>query len=293
MNAEKERKAIERLKAFEPEDEPYYLCYSGGKDSDTIRILAQLAGVKHEIWHNHTTVDAPETVRYVRSIPDIKISYPEISMWRLIEKKKVPPTRLMRYCCSGLKERGGQGRVKVIGVRWDESPRRKEQNDVVNVIGKPKANQKKAEEIGAEYRINKAGGLVLSHDNGPARRMVEQCYRNSSVQINPIVDWTTEDVWGFLRHYGCESNPLYQDGFCRIGCVMCPMNPKRARVDAARWPEYRANYVRAFDRMLAARRSAGTPTDEAWRDGEAVMRWWLGEDSRQITFDDWEEMHGA
>lgn len=29
--AEKERIAIERLKAFEP-DEPYYLCYSGGKD---------------------------------------------------------------------------------------------------------------------------------------------------------------------------------------------------------------------------------------------------------------------
>ena len=44
---EKERKAIEALRMFEPEDEPYYLCYSGGKDSDCIRILAQLAGVKH------------------------------------------------------------------------------------------------------------------------------------------------------------------------------------------------------------------------------------------------------
>ena len=30
---EKERRAIEVLKAFEPED-GYYLCYSGGKDSD-------------------------------------------------------------------------------------------------------------------------------------------------------------------------------------------------------------------------------------------------------------------
>ena len=56
---EKEQKAIEALKMFEPEDEPYYLCYSGGKDSDVIRILAQLAGVKHEIHHNLTTVDAP------------------------------------------------------------------------------------------------------------------------------------------------------------------------------------------------------------------------------------------
>lgn len=73
--AEKERIAIERLKAFEP-DEPYYLCYSGGKDSDVIRILAQLANVKHELHHNLTSVDAPETVRYVKSIPDMHIDIP-------------------------------------------------------------------------------------------------------------------------------------------------------------------------------------------------------------------------
>lgn len=46
MNSEliqKEKDAIERLKAFEPIGDSYYLCYSGGKDSDVIRILAQLA----------------------------------------------------------------------------------------------------------------------------------------------------------------------------------------------------------------------------------------------------------
>ena len=35
---EKERIAIERLKAFEPED-GYFLAYSGGKDSDCIKLL--------------------------------------------------------------------------------------------------------------------------------------------------------------------------------------------------------------------------------------------------------------
>ena len=50
--AEKEKRAIGYLKAFEPKDEPYYLCYSGGKDSDCIRILAELAGVKADIKHN-------------------------------------------------------------------------------------------------------------------------------------------------------------------------------------------------------------------------------------------------
>ncbi len=88
MDTTKEKRAIQYLKSFEPESEPYYLCYSGGKDSDCIRILASLAGVKHDIVHNLTTVDAPETVRYVKSIPDVVMNYPKLSMWQLIVKKK-------------------------------------------------------------------------------------------------------------------------------------------------------------------------------------------------------------
>lgn len=92
--AEKERRAIANLRAFEPRDgKGYYLCYSGGKDSDCIRILADLAGVKHDIVHNLTTVDAPETVYYVRSIPNVIIDKPEKSMWQLIPERLMPPTR--------------------------------------------------------------------------------------------------------------------------------------------------------------------------------------------------------
>lgn len=223
MNVEKEKAAIAYLKSFEPEDEPYHLCYSGGKDSDCIRILAALAGVKHDIVNNHTTVDAPETVRYIRSIPNVIISYPEMSMWELIVYHKVPPTRLMRYCCTELKERGGTGKVKITGVRWAESLKRKEASDIVKVIGKPKTTQKLADNLGAEYRVTKGGGLVLNVDNAESRRFVESCYRTTSTMINPIVDWTDEDVWDFLRHYGCEGNPLYQCGFKRIGCIGCPL----------------------------------------------------------------------
>lgn len=117
---EKEAAAIKVLKTFEPDDEPYYLCYSGGKDSDVIRILAQLAGVKHELHHNLTTVDAPETVQYIKSIPGVIIDKAHWSrdsknakagehktMWNLIPHKLTPPTRLARYCCEELKEVGG------------------------------------------------------------------------------------------------------------------------------------------------------------------------------------------
>lgn len=54
MNSElvqKEKDAIERLKAFEPKDgEPYYLCYSGGKDSDVIRYSTRKQ-ICYPIWY--------------------------------------------------------------------------------------------------------------------------------------------------------------------------------------------------------------------------------------------------
>ena len=133
---EKEKKAIARLQMFAPPDNapPYYLAYSGGKDSDCILILAQLAGVRFEAVHNHTTVDAPETVYYVRSKSNVTVSYPERTMWQLIVDKLIPPTRLARYCCSELKERGGQGRRVVTGVRWAESLKRRNSADVVIIV---------------------------------------------------------------------------------------------------------------------------------------------------------------
>lgn len=89
---EKEGKAIQRLKSFNKDDEPYYLCYSGGKDSDTIRILAELANVNFEVHNNHTTVDTPTTVRYIKEVIAKYgdrgfIHYPEKTMWELTVQK--------------------------------------------------------------------------------------------------------------------------------------------------------------------------------------------------------------
>lgn len=284
MNKEKEARAIEYLRSFEPEDEPYYLCYSGGKDSDVIRILADLAGVKHEIHHNLTTADAPETVRYIQSIPGVIIDRPEITMWELIPKKLMPPTRLVRYCFAELKERGGTGRLKITGVRWDESRNRAENAGLVKVIGKPKTMREAADKIGAEYEETKKGGMVLNNDNDKSRRFVEHCYRTTSTMINPIVDWTDDEVWEFLHHYGCRSNPLYECGFKRVGCVGCPMaGSAGVKKEFIRWPKFRIMCVHAFDRMVQERLRRGLPTK--WKDGEEVMTWWLGDDPDQIQID--------
>ncbi|MDE6834523.1 MAG: phosphoadenosine phosphosulfate reductase family protein [Ruminococcus sp.] len=237
MNIEKEKTAIQRLKTFEPETEPYYLCYSGGKDSDVIRILANLAGVKHELHHNLTSVDAPETIRYIKSIPDVIIDIPHdrngerVSMWSLIVKNGLPPTRLMRYCCSELKEQGGKGRMKITGVRYAESTNRSENSGLIKIIGKPKTVQKTAEIFGAEYKVNKSGGIVMNMDNAGSRRVVEHCYRTAMAIINPVIDWSDRDVWEFLKYYGCLANPLYQCGKSRVGCIGCPMQGQKRQIE--------------------------------------------------------------
>lgn len=303
MNIEMEKRAMEYLKAFQPKTEPYYLCYSGGKDSDTILHLAKLADVNYEAVHNLTTVDAPETVRYVKSQPDVRIDRPEISMWRLIEKKRIPPTMRVRYCCEYLKERGGKGRVKITGVRWAESVRRKLNAGLVKIVGKEQTMKEKAEEEGLSSRSTRQGGLILNDDNAETRRFVEMCYRTTSTMVNPIVDWSDEDVWEFLHHYGIRSNPLYEvteyNGTfkpCnqhRVGCIGCPMASKQNREkDLIRYPIYRDNYLRAFDRMLRKKVQDGLPL--LYKDAYDLMVWWLMDDPNQMSlFGEPEYLKGA
>ena len=285
---EKEEKAIARLKMFQPRNgEPYWLCYSGGKDSDCIRILADLAGVPYTIEHNLTTVDAPETVRYIKTIKGVHINRPKYTMWELIVKNKMPPTRLARYCCEELKERCGKGRLKITGVRKSESVNRAKNGGLVKILGKEKTVQKQADEIMDEYEVAPKGGLILNYDNDQARRMVEICYRTTSTMVNPIIDWEEADVWEFLHHYGCESNPLYKCGWSRIGCIGCPMKgPSGMKADFIRYPKYRQAYIHAFDRLMEAREKAGLKSKSGWTDGESVFKWWIGDDPLQIGMED-------
>lgn len=283
---EKEKIAIERLKMFEPNanQKPYYLAYSGGKDSDTIKILAQLAGVRYEAVNNHTTVDAPETVYYIRSQKDVKVEYPEKTMWQLIVEKLMPPTRIIRYCCAELKERGGDCRRVITGVRWAESIKRKENADVVRFLKRTKDVMAKAEEYGIDFRETRQGGIILNSDNAKSRELVEDCYLHHKVVINPIVDWSDDDVWEFLHHYGCKSNPLYECGYKRIGCIGCPMAAKHRYKEFNDYPKYKLNYIRAFDRMLERRKERGLGSKDEWKSGKDVFKWWMGEDINQLSF---------
>lgn len=248
--------AIERLKEFEP-PEGYYVAFSGGKDSLVVYHLCLEAGVKFDAHYNLTTADPPELVRFIKQYyPDVIIERPKKTMWQLIEEKGTPPTRIMRYCCEHLKEKGGEGRVCITGIRWAESARRRTSRGLLEQFGP------------------KGGKILLFNDNDEARRLLENCLSRKKLILNPIIDWTEDEVWAYIRGRKLPYCSLYNEGFKRLGCIGCPMGgPRQREREFARWPKYRAIYLRTFARMLKRRSERGLAT--LWDSPEAVMRWWI------------------
>lgn len=113
--------------ALQYSENGYYGCFSGGKDSIVAEELARMAGVKFTSNYSNVTIDPPELVRF------IKDEYPN-TIWHsrgihllsdIVNHAPGLPTRTGRWCCELYKEQGGNGRFKFVGVRAEESKRRK------------------------------------------------------------------------------------------------------------------------------------------------------------------------
>lgn len=238
---DKVQNSIDALRSFEP-PEGYYLAFSGGKDSVVVKHLCDMAGVKYDAHYHVTSVDPPELVQFIKEkYPDVHRDIPHdedgkpITMWNLIPRKKVIPTRIMRFCCEELKERGGIGRMTLTGVRWAESVRRKKHQGL------------------AVIRDN---NTVLNNDNAESRELLESCYKKRTTVINPIINWEDEDVWEFIHRENIPYCKLYDEGEKRLGCIGCPIAGSRTMErDFAKYPKYKELYLKAFGTMIAERES--------------------------------------
>lgn len=272
---------------------PLRVTYSGGKDSQAILALAERAGIDFEVIHSLTTADAPETVCFVRqqfrelelrggkcSILAPHYKDAPISMWTLIPQKLMPPTRTVRYCCQVLKEVNGKGHFNATGVRWAESQRRKNGRGVMEIMNKDPKRK-----------------IILANDNDPKRQLFETCTLKAEMVVNPIIDWSDAEVWDYISSEHLPMNPLYCEGFKRIGCIGCPLASKAIRgKEFGRWPQYEKLYISAFDRMLKAREAAGK-MNGVFRMGTTAMdvfHWWMedGVLPGQISMDDLLEEDG-
>ena len=294
---DKEQLAIARLQDAARLSEhrykkPLMVTYSGGKDSQVLVALAERAGINFEVVNSHTTADAPETVYFIReqfkameergikcSVVMPRYKDKPVSMWTLIPIAKIPPTRTRRYCCQVLKEAPTlSGCFIATGVRWAESARRKNSRGIMEI-----------------YHRDKEKKVILLSDNDEKRQLFETCNLKRKMTVNPIVDWSDDDVWDYTHSEHLPINPLYCEGQKRVGCIGCPLAAKRWRQrEFARWPAYEKLYISAFERMLDVRKketlnaSGAKFTTSDWQTGMDVFRWWMEDDniSGQLSMDD-------
>lgn len=249
--------AIDRLRTFEPH-EGYYLAFSGGKDSVVIKTLADMAGVKYDAHYTVTSVDPPELVQFIKTFDDVSFDRPldkdgnQITMWNLIPKRKMPPTRIVRYCCQALKETRGGNRFVVTGVRWAESAKRKQSRGGLEIAN------------GSKMRDH------ADPDNPDNETLARFCPTKGHHILNPIIDWENDDVWEFIHEYNVPYCELYDKGYKRLGCIGCPMSYNQAE-ELEKYPKYKAAYLRTFQRMYES-------FDEdkcKWKSGQDIYDWWI------------------
>lgn len=136
---------------------------------------------------------------------------PRKTMIQMMQERKIPPLRRARYCCTELKEvRVPEQGTAILsfGVRKHESQSRKKNRDEIEIA-----------------QPGRKRNIIMPFDNEENRRLFEDCYTHNERRVNPLADWTDEDIWNYSKYWNLEQSELYNEGFKRLGCI------------GAQWPE--------------------------------------------------------
>ena len=160
-----------------------YVAFSGGKDSEVALYLAHRAGVKRAVYAN-TGLEFPETERFVYNFAD----FLDIELIEIEPKDNF--WNLVR-------EKG----IPTKDNRWCTKH--------LKLEGLKKL---KGTIVDGSRRYESFGRMMRGSTSSLGKLKV----------IYPIIDWLALDVWLFLHFKGLPYNPLYDIGYERIGCFMCP-----------------------------------------------------------------------
>ena len=173
---------------------PASVSYSGGKDSLVTLLLVRDSVPEFDILFADTGLEFQETVENVKKIAEefnlpLKLHSSGNSFWQAIDNFG-PPTVEARWCCKVCK----LGAItQVIEENYE--------NGCLTFVG-----QRKYE---SEIRAN-------------SEHIWKNPWVGNQIAATPIQNWTALHVWLYLFWKKAKYNPLYEEGFDRIGCWLCP-----------------------------------------------------------------------
>jgi phosphoadenosine phosphosulfate reductase len=151
--------------------------------------------------------DPPELIKH------IKKHHPEVKfLYPKISfyggiKEKFPPHRHRRWCCGEIKENPS-----------------KQLPHIHRLVG-----------VRAEESPNRAKQGFINQ------------FTKKRINYNAIFDWLEWEVWEYIKRHNLPYCSLYDEGFDRIGCIVCPMRcPSKAQ------DMYRERFPKQFNRFEKA-----------------------------------------
>ncbi len=221
-----------------------FVGFSGGKDSIVTAELMKRSGVKYELYYSFTGIDAPEVIKFIREhYPECNFLMPKKTFWQNLSVNVVPSDRL-RWCCTALKKKAA----------W-ELPHKKR---VMGIRAEESSRRAKQD------RINHFEKLDHTH-------------------FYPIFHWKEYQIWDFINDNNLPYPILYDWGFDRIGCVVCPYHSeKTGKVHAKyreRWPKYFQRFEKGVADLFEKRQGQGKKMFYETAQ-EFMDAWYLDDSSR-------------
>ncbi len=178
-------------------ESPVYVSFSGGKDSLTTLDLTRSAVKKPiKMFFANTGIEFPETVEFIRRFcKENNIELIEVeagdAFWENLSSFG-PPAKDFRWCCKVCK-------LAPINSVMEECTR----------------GGRKCITIDGKRRYESfARSRIAPKEENP--------FIPGQISVFPIRNWRAIEVWLYIFYRRLKYNPLYDMGFERIGCWLCP-----------------------------------------------------------------------